>query len=85
MTLSETLNNPIWQDHKIGDTYCLVHSNGTKDPGWKIAYYPIFTDGKTGKPYDEPRALIERPALFNGEKGIDFRETPIRFLQKIRP
>lgn len=43
---------------------------------WKVAYYPINECGKTGKPYNEPRALIERPI----EGGTDFREIPTRYL-----
>ena len=43
---------------------------------WKVAYYPIFQDGKTGAVYDEPRALIERPI----DGGTDFREVPLRYL-----
>lgn len=45
---------------------------------WKIAYYPIFEDGKTNKVYEEPRCLIEKPI----EGGIDFREVPLRYLNK---
>lgn len=47
-------------------------------PGWKIAYYPIFECGKTGEQYKEPRALVERPI----EKGIDFREVPLRYIHE---
>lgn len=47
--------------------------------GWKIAYYPIFSDGKTNELYSEPRALVEKPI----QGGIDFREVPLRYLTKI--
>jgi hypothetical protein len=47
--------------------------------GWKIAYYPIFENGKTGEVYNEPRALIERPI----PGGTDFREVPLRYLQNV--
>lgn len=49
----------------------------------EIAYYPIFECGKTGKQYDEPRALIESKNKFNGIEGTDFREVPLRYLTKI--
>lgn len=67
----EALNHPIWKAHKIGNVYSMDGQSG-----WKIAYYPIFEDGKTGVKYDEPRALVERPM----PKGTDFREVPLRYL-----
>lgn len=76
--LKEALNHSIWQTHKIGDTYKM---DGKGE--WKIAYYPIFEDGKTGEVYNEPRALIEQPAMFRGKEGIDFREIPLRYLERI--
>ena len=60
-----------WLDHKIGNVYSM---DGVS--GWKIVYYPINEDGKTGKPYDEPRALVEKPI----KGGTDFREVPLRYL-----
>jgi RNA-binding protein YhbY len=72
--LKSALINDIWQEHKIGDEY---HMDGKPDK-WKIAYYPIFEDGKTNKKYQEPRALVEMPI----EGGIDFREVPLRYLSK---
>lgn len=45
---------------------------------WKIAYFPLLHNGKTGEPYEEPRALIERPI----PNGTDFREIPLRYLTK---
>lgn len=76
--LKEALDNPLWVGHKIGNTYTM---DGKPDL-WKIAYYPIFEDGKTNQPYSEPRALVERPAIFNKEQGTDFREVPLRYLTK---
>jgi hypothetical protein len=70
------LKNPIWVDHRIGDEYTM---DGRPDH-WRIAYYPIMKDGKTGEKYNEPRALIEKP-MEGG--GIDFREIPLRYLKKI--
>lgn len=84
MTLEEALSDPKWQDHKVGDTYRMVNTNGKIDDGWKIAYYPLFGtykgDGEVKEWVDftEPRALIERPM----KDGIDFREVPIRYLEK---
>ena len=75
--LSAALSHPLWVNHKIGDTYTM---DGKPDL-WKIAYYPIFEDGKTNQPYSEARVLIERPANFNGTWGTDFREVPIRYLK----
>jgi hypothetical protein len=48
--------------------------------GWKIAYYPIFEDGKTKEVYKEPRALVEK---LIGKEGIDFREVPLRYLRLV--
>jgi len=73
MDLQEALNNELWVNHKIGDTYTM---DGKPDL-WKIAYYPIFEDGKTNEPYSEPRALIEKPM----KGGTDFREVPLRYLK----
>lgn len=66
--------HPLWVGHKIGDNYTM---DGKPDL-WKIAYYPILEDGKTGQPYKEPRALIEKPM----KGGTDFREMPLRYLTK---
>lgn len=79
MNLQEALSHPLWIDHKIGDLY-LMDGKDCFSP-WKIAYYPIFEDGKTGQIYSEPRALIERPMT----GGTDFREMPLRYLTKASP
>lgn len=79
--LHTALNNELWLNHKIGDTYTM---DGKPDL-WKIAYYPIFEDGKNGEVYDEPRALVEKPihgGKFNEVIGTDFREVPMRYLNK---
>lgn len=73
--LQKALNHPTWIAHTPGDTYTM---DGKPDL-WKIAYYPIFEDGKTGEIYKEPRALIEKPM----KGGTDFREVPLRYLNKI--
>ena len=73
--LEIALQHPLWVTHSIGDTYWM--DGNFKEP-WKIAYYPIFEDGKTNQPYKEPRALIERPMI----GGTDFREVPLRYLCK---
>ncbi len=72
--LQEALSNNIWQEHSIGNTYNM---DGKPDQ-WKIAYYPIFEDGKNGEQYVEPRALVEKPIT----GGTDFREVPLRYLTK---
>lgn len=72
MNLKEALEHPIWVSHKIGNIYSMDGK-----PGWKIAYYPIFENGKTGEVYEEPRALVEKPI----KGGTDFREVPLRYLK----
>lgn len=80
--LSEATLDEFWITHKIGDQYVMDN----KPDKWKIAYYPIFEDGKTMESYEEPRALIEKPIL--GDKfgeiiGTDFREVPLRYLTRV--
>lgn len=65
----------LWKTHKIGDKYLMKGDNRN----WLIVYYPITEDGKTQKPYEEPRALVETPIV----GGIDFREVPLRYLTRI--
>lgn len=72
--LQLALSSPTWQEHKMGDTYTM----DDKLDLWKIAYYPIFENGKNGEAYEEPRALVEKPIL----NGTDFREVPLRYLTK---
>jgi hypothetical protein len=72
--LAIALLHPTWVHHQLGDTYTM----DGKPELWKLAYYPIFVDGKTGEVYNEPRALVEKPM----GKGIDFREIPLRYLTK---
>ena len=76
--LEIALSDSVWQQHKIGNTYAM---DGKKD-AWKIAYYPIFEDGKTNEVYDEPRALVEKPMYDKRREriGTDFREVPLRYL-----
>lgn len=76
--LAAALANPIWINHKIGNTYTM---DGKPDL-WKIAYYPIFQDGKTNEVYEEPRALVEKNILgkYDEKIGTDFREVPLRYL-----
>lgn len=40
--LQKSLNNPIWTRHKLSNIYQL----DDKPDLWKIAYYPIFENGK---------------------------------------
>lgn len=79
--------DPIYQQHVIGDKYYMLNVGGVKDKNiWKIAYYPLSGtykgdgDDKKWVKFEEPRALIETPHE-NG--GTDFREVPLRYLQKI--
>lgn len=79
--LQIALSHELWQNHKLGDTYMM----DGKSELWKIAYYPIFEDGKNGEIYDEPRALVEKPirgGKFDEVIGTDFREVPMRYLNK---
>lgn len=69
--LKKALENNLWINHKIGTQYSMDGNDG-----WKIAYYPIFENGKTGEQYEEPRALVEKTI----DKGTDFREVPLRYL-----
>ena len=73
MDLKAALKDPLWVKHKLGFRYIMDRSTG-----WKIAYYPIFQDGKTGEFYEEPRALVEI-GIPGG--GTDFREVPLRYLK----
>lgn len=79
--LQKALSDSTWTNHVIGNTYQMDN----KPDKWKIAYYPIFEDGKTSEVYDEPRALVEKTIFGKlGEKiGTDFREVPLRYLTKI--
>lgn len=74
--LKSALSDHVWMDHKLGDEYQM----DAKPDKWKIAYYPIFENGKTSEEYNEPRALVEKN-MDSG--GIDFREIPLRYLSKI--
>ncbi len=77
MDLESALNDLAKKGHKKGDTYKMDEKGE-----WKIAYYPLFECGKTNEVYEEPRALIERPSNWNGVKGTDFREVPLRYLER---
>lgn len=72
--LKQALQNEMWKEHKIGMEYTMDN----KPDVWKIAYYPIFEDGKNGEQYEEPRALVEKKI----HGGTDFREVPLRYLTR---
>ncbi len=74
VTKELTEEEKLWRNHNVGDEYQM---DGKPDK-WKIAYYPILEDGKTGEKYNEPRALVEKPI----KGGTDFREIPLRYLTK---
>lgn len=87
MKLHEALNHPTWKNHTIGKEYSM---DGV--PGWRIAYYPIFEDGKTHEVYDIPKALVEKPSTWRKKvdgnvwitvNGTDFREVPLDFLERV--
>lgn len=82
--LKTALQDPIWQQHQIGNTYQMNNVGGKPDINiWKIAYYPLTGTYKSEQwvDFDEPRALVET-TLPNG-RGTDFREVPLRYLNKI--
>ena len=94
MDLQEALNNSIWLEHKIGDTYSMIHIGGKIDKSnWEIAYYPLLGtyNNRTTKQgetiyggwidFEDPRALVEMTT----KDGIIFQETPIRYLVKNVP
>ncbi len=76
LKLFYALNCEFWKSHKISDEYQM---DGKSDI-WKIVYYPLFENGKTGESYEEPRALVETPI----PNGTDFREVPLRYLTKTK-
>lgn len=76
MKLSQALQHETWLSHRLGDEYTM----DGKPERWKIAYYPILENGRTGEVYPEARALVEKPM----EKGIDIREVPLRYLTKVK-
>ena len=91
MNLQEALDNEVWKNHKIGDTYSIIHIGGRIDKSiWKIAYYPLLGtyDNRTTKQgetiygawkdFEDPRALVEMET----KEGTIFNETPIRYLSK---
>ena len=81
--LDIAMRHVIWVRHKSGDQYYMINQDGSKDPGWKIAYYPIFEDGRTGEKYKEPRALMEKPFAENSKfDGNDLREMPLRYIER---
>ena len=74
--LKKALNKPLWESHKIGNTY-KIDGNGN----WEIVYYPIFECGRTGKEYSEPRALMQNI----DKEGFFSKEVPLRYLNKWTP
>lgn len=74
-TLQEALAHPLYTSHYVGRKYKVDN-----DGGWTLAYYPLFECGKTNEPFDEPRALMEKPKRFKGSWGTDFREMPLRYI-----
>jgi len=61
------------EGHYIGRKYYVQGSKGE----WTLEYYPLNECGKTGKVYDEPRALMQK--VIKG--GFDLREMPLRYIE----
>jgi hypothetical protein len=75
--LQEAVKHPLWQSHERGVS--LYTMDGKKER-WSLVYYPIFEDGKTLEPYEEPRALmqnIDKPGFWS-------KEVPLRYLTRIK-
>ena len=50
-----------------------------KEGVWVLVYYPILLDGYKGKPYNEPRALMQ-----NIDKdGFWCNKVPLRYIKEI--
>lgn len=77
--LEEALANTLWVSHRVGNKYKM-----DGEGKWTLTYYPTFECGKSREVYTEPRALMERPAIFEGKEGTDFREVPLRYLERIK-
>ncbi len=71
MNLQKALENSFWKNHKIGDIYLMKNRDKTVEEV-KIVYYPLEN-------YNDFTALVE----IDKGKYIDFREVPIRFLNKV--
>lgn len=76
--LKDALDHDLWKNHKIGDRYRMDGKGN-----WELVYYPIMGCGKTQKEYDEPRALMQTERLYNGVPGVDMREVPLRYIERI--
>jgi hypothetical protein len=75
--LVKALLDPVYLSHNPGDRYTMDGKGH-----WTMTYYPFLLDVKTGKEYQEPKALMECPKTFGNVKGIDFREVPLRYLKR---
>jgi len=72
--LMEAKRHPVWRAHRRNKS--TYYMDGKPDR-WKLVYYPIFADGRTGEKYDEPRALMQ-----NVDKpGFWHKEVPLRYLK----
>jgi hypothetical protein len=56
-----------------------LYNMDNKPDRWKVVYYPINECGKTQKPYDEPRALVQNI----DKEGFWSKEVPLRYLKRI--
>ena len=76
--LKSALSHPLWKTH-VPERKYKVDGKGV----WRLVYYPILGCGKTQKEYDEPRALMETERNYNGVIGMDLREMPLRYVDRI--
>lgn len=61
----------FWLNHKLGDNYRMKNRDGSY-VNCKVVYYPLPY-------YADLRALIE----LEREVGVDLRDVPVYFLEKI--
>ncbi len=79
MTLAEALNADLYKSHHPNVSKYTMDGKGKCE--W--VYYSIMADCKTQKPYPEPRVLMMQHRMFNGEMGRDYREVPLRYIERI--
>lgn len=73
--MQKALEDPKFAEHTPQDIYTM-----DKLPDrWELVYYPIFEDGKTGKQYAEPRALMRNM----DKEGFWSKEVPLRYIDKL--
>ena len=81
--INKALEDPLWKSHMPDARYAMLQNGKPTYGEWRLIYYPVMGDGATGKSYDEPRALLETRKMYGSKEGLDFREVPIRYIQRI--